>query len=282
MPLGGQAGFEVRVAGRAGEIARDLFPGHVQVRALTRPLLAAQHAGATGDASVGRGLAGEPEEVSRILAQAQLALLGPERLLNGPHGELDLPHPAGPRVDAVDHQVEVRVLAVVVRDDDGLVRQEPEVGNEPVRDPAHQCPVHRVGGIEAHRQVIDRLSRPRRRSESRHDRRGVVDRRCPDVLRLQPLDAAGLRAVRAQVKVDGELPEAGPVRFVADHRSVTAARISRSAFVAASASAPNPAAFALSIISWMGTNASDTRAILPTGSVHPATSVRRAYSAGLG
>lgn len=249
MPLGGQAGFEVGVAGGVGEIARDLFPGHVQVRALTRPLLAAQHAGATGDASVGRGLAGEPEEVSGILAQAQLALLRPERLLDGPHGERGLPHPARPRVDAVHHEVEVRVLAVVVRDDDGLVRQEPQVGKEPVRHPAHQCPVHRVSGIEAQRQVIDRLSRPRRGRESRHDGRGVVDRRCPYVLRLQPLDAAGLRAVRPEIEVGGELPEAGSVRFVADHRSVTAARISRSAFVAASASAPNPAAFALSIIS---------------------------------
>lgn len=187
--------------------------------------------------------------MSGILSQAQLALLDPERLLDGPHGERGLPHPARPRVDAVHHEVEVRVVAVVVRDDDGLVRQEPQVGKEPVRDPAHQCPVHRVSRIEAHRQVIDRLSRPRRGRESRHDGRGVVDRRCPDIARLQPLDAAGLGAIRAQVEVDGELPEAGPVRFVADHRSVTAARISRSAFLAASASATNPAAFALSIIS---------------------------------
>ena len=247
--LGGQAGFQVSVAGGAREVAREVLAGDRHVWPSARPFFAAEHAGAEGHASVRASLVREPEKVSGVFAQTELALLRAERLLDRPPGEVDLPHAPGARVHSIDHQVEVRVLAVVVGDDYRLIRRDLQVREEPVRHPAHECPVDRVGAVEAHRQVEDRARGWRRRSESRHHGGGVVDGGRPDVPGLQPLDTADLRTVGAAVEVIGQLAEAGPGCFVADHRSVTAARISRSASVAASDSPPKPAARAASIIS---------------------------------
>lgn len=249
MALGRQAGFQVGVAGGVREVARQVLAGDLHVWPSARPLFAAEHTGAAGHASVRASLIREPEEVSGVFPQTELALLRSERLLDRPLREVDLPHAPGARVHPVDHQVEVRVLAVVVRDDYRLMLRELQVREEPVCHPEHECPVDHVGAVEAHRQVEDRARGWRRRSESRHHGGGVVDGGRPDVPGLQPLDAADLRTVGAAVEVIGLLPEAGPGCFVADHRSVTAARISRSASVAASDSPPKPAARAASIIS---------------------------------
>ncbi|HEX8213774.1 MAG TPA: hypothetical protein VF584_26645 [Longimicrobium sp.] len=249
MALGRQAGFQVTVAGGVREVAREVLAGDLHVWPGARPFFAAEHAGAEGHASVRASLAREPEEVSGVFAETELALLRAERLLDRPLGEADLPDAPGARVHPIDHQVEVRVLAVVVRDDYRLMLRELQVREEPVGHLEHECPVDGVGQVEADRQVVDRGRGWRRRGESRHHGGAVVDGRRPDVPRLQPLDAAGLRTVGAAVEVIGLLPEAGPECFVADHRSVTAARISRSASVAASDSPPNPAARAASIIS---------------------------------
>lgn len=155
MPLRREPRLQVGEARRGGELASEVVPRDFQVRPDPRPCLAAENSRAAGSAPVGPGLAGEPEQVTGTFAQTELALLHPERLLDGPHREADLPDPSGPRVHAVHHQVEVRVVPVVVRDDEGLVLPQAEVGEQAVGHADHRRAVHPVGQVEADRQVVD-------------------------------------------------------------------------------------------------------------------------------
>lgn len=152
-------------------------------------------------------------------------------------------------MDAVDHQVDVRVGAVAVGDHDGLVLPQAEVLEKPVRDAYHQRAVHRVGRVEADREVVDGGAGGGCAGHHRHHGGRVAHGGRPDVPGLVPGDAPLLQAVVAALQVRGQGGEAAPVGLVPDHRSLTAARISRSASTAAPAFPPSPAATATSITS---------------------------------
>jgi hypothetical protein len=247
--LRGEPRLEVGVTAGAVEVARELRPRRLHVRHLARSLLAAEHAGAQRAAPLRPDLVRKPEQVPRVLAQPQLALLEPERAFHRLPGEVHLPDAAGAWVDPVDHQVEVRVVAVAVGDDHGLVLGEPEVGEEPVGHADHERAVDGILQVEADGEVVDGGFRGGCPSRQGHHGRSVAYCGRPDVPGLVPGDAAALRAVVPVLQVGGEIGEAGAQRLVPDHRSLTAFRIPRNAAVAASASAVNPTEAARSITS---------------------------------
>jgi hypothetical protein len=247
--LRGEPRLEVGVAAGISEVARELRARRLHVRHLARPLLAAEHASAQRAAPLGLDLIGKPKQVPRVLAQPQLALLQPERALHRLPGEGHFPDAAGAWVDPVDHQVEVRVVAVAVGDDHRLVFGQAEVGDEPVGHADHERAVDGDLQVEADGEVVDGRLRGGRPGCQGHHGRSVAYCGCPDVPGLVPGDAAAFRAVVPVLQVGGEIGEAGAQRLVPDHRSLTAFRIPRSAAVAASASAVNPTEAARSITS---------------------------------
>lgn len=95
--------------------------------------------------------------MSWILPEAQRPFLVAERPLDLTLGEVQLPHSSRARVHPVDQKVEVRVVAVAVRHDHRVVIGESEVEEELVRDARHRLPRDHVLGVEAHREMVDRL-----------------------------------------------------------------------------------------------------------------------------
>ena len=170
-------------------------------------------------------------------AQAELPLQQAKRAFDGSPGEVDLPHAPGAWVDAVHHQVEMRMIAVVVGNHDPLVLRKPEIHQQPVSDANHEVAVHPVVEVETDREMVDGGRRAGSRSHQGHHRGGVMDGRRPDVTRVGPVDAPVPGAVPAVLQIVGQLLEAATERLVPDHRSLTTLRIARSASVAASASA---------------------------------------------
>ena len=58
---------------------------------------------------------------------------------------------------AIDEHMDVRELAITVRDDDGLMFLQPQPVEDAVGHAFHRGAIHRVAGVEAEREVIDRL-----------------------------------------------------------------------------------------------------------------------------
>jgi hypothetical protein len=247
--LRGEPRFEVGVAAGIREVTRETHPRRLHVRHLARPLLAAEHAGAQRTAPVRPRLVRKPEQVPRILAQPQLALLEPERAFHRLPGEVQFPDAAGAWVDPVYHEMEMRVVAIAVGDDHRLVFGQAEVGDEPVGHADHERAVDGVLQVEADGEVVDGRLRGGCPGRQGHHGRPVAYCGRPDVPGLVPGNAAALRPVVPVLQVGREIGEAGAERLVPDHRSLTAFRISRSAAVAASASAVNPTEAARSITS---------------------------------
>lgn len=237
MPLRRQARRQVLVGPGEAEVGPDLLPRFLQVRGKPGALLAPQNAGAERPATVGPLLPRQPVEVARVLAEAECPFLVPQGPLNLPLGERQLPHASGPRVHAVDQQVEVRVAAVAVGNDERVVLGQPQVEEELVRDADHGLARDHVLGVEAHRQVVDGFPSGGGRRHRGHDGGGVADGRRPHVPPLEPVDPPLSEAVVAVLQVRGQGGETRRVRLVADHGSATVARIRRSASVASPAAA---------------------------------------------
>jgi hypothetical protein len=60
-------------------------------------------------------------KTARDLAQSQLAFLRAQGTLNSDVIPMAVPHAVGPGVDEVHHAVDMRVILVLVGDDDALV-----------------------------------------------------------------------------------------------------------------------------------------------------------------
>jgi hypothetical protein len=120
---------------------------------------------------------------------------------------------------AVHEHVEVRVRAVLVCDDQGLMAVQSERREHPVGDALHRRAVDRVGGVEGQREVIDGLLHAHvPRGRRAHDRRrefGVVRR---EVSRARPRDAPFLEPRATVHEVPGERPESDPAARHGDHR----------------------------------------------------------------
>lgn len=241
--------LQLLVAPGLRQVASDLRARPLHVRPLPRALFAAEHPGAARAAAGGTFLPVEPVQVPRRFPQPELPLQVAERALDLPPGEVRPPGPTASRIDAVDHQVEVGVRPVPVGDDDRLVLREPQVREKALRHQLHRLAVRRVGGVEAHREVVDRSARAGAGGGERHDHRGVPDRRRPDVPRDEPRHPPRLPPIAPVLQIGGEVVEAGRKGLVPDHQSENAPRISRSASVARRASSPIPIVSARSITS---------------------------------
>lgn len=241
--------LQLLVAPGLRQVAGDLGARPLHVRPLPRALLAAEHPGAAGAASDGTLLPLEPIQVPRRLPEPQLPLQVAQRALHLPPGEARPPRSAASRIDPVDHQMEVGVGSVAVRDDDRLVLRESKVSEKPLRHPQHRLAVRRIRGVEAHREVVDRSARAGAGGGECHDHRGVPDRRRPDVPRDEPRHPPRLPPVAPVLQVGGEVVEARREGLVPDHQSENAPRISRSASVARRASSGIPIVAARSITS---------------------------------
>lgn len=149
----------------------------------------------------GRGLAPRnARQPARHDAQPKLYLLRAQLLLDLRPVPPPFPCPVVHRVDAVDHDVQVRVARVLVREVDGLVLGEAQPAEHGVRNAGHAFAVHRVAGIEADGQVIDRALRQARlfRRGGHEARRGVgAPRR--QVAGVDPGNALALLPGRARL-----------------------------------------------------------------------------------
>lgn len=124
----------------------------------SRSLLAAQLAGATSDGEARARLARQEVQAACDFLKAELALLRAQRAFDPFVVATRLPHPVRPRVDERDHAVEMRVVLVAVRDDDGLVFGKFEVPQRSVGDAYQQVAPRRVGRRKADFKVVDRLA----------------------------------------------------------------------------------------------------------------------------
>jgi hypothetical protein len=87
-------------------------------------------------------------QVTRHLSQPERALLLAEHLLDRRHVLPPIPELPALRMHPVHEDVQVRVLAIAVRDDQRLVLFKAEPGEHPVGDPFHRRAVHRIAGVE--------------------------------------------------------------------------------------------------------------------------------------
>jgi hypothetical protein len=108
-------------------------------------------------------------------------------------------------VDAVDHQVDVRMARVTVRDDQRLVLPKSEVGQQPVGNAHHRRAIDVVVRVEREGDVVDRLLDPVRLRRGRaHEeaRRFRIVRR--QIARFDPGHPVGVAAVPAVLEVPSQ------------------------------------------------------------------------------
>ncbi len=231
---GGGPGVEAEVAqsrvqlgeaqgGRDG-LGHDLA-GTLQDGRHPGPLLAAHLAHPARPCAARRLLPGKEEERPRSLGQTELPLLLPQRALQAKVVHPVVPPQVGPRMDQVHHAVEVLVWLVPVRDDDGLVVGQVQVGQRAVRDGDHGRSGDPFVDRKADLQVVDgtlhHIVLARFRA---HLARGTGDRIRGDVPPFPPLHAVAPGAVRAPLQVPREGTE---IRFppaVPDHAGGTLGR----------------------------------------------------------
>ena len=151
-----------------------------------------------------------PETESSLLLAEHLL---DERLILPP-----FPRETGLRVNTVDEDVHVRMLAVAMRDDDRLVLRESQSLQHTIGDTLHRRAVDRVPGIEAQRDVVDRLLdavalRCRRSHELRGELR-IVGRQ---VTSRAPRHSLPLLAAPARGEIGGQRPEAPSAARNGDH-----------------------------------------------------------------
>jgi hypothetical protein len=171
---------------------------------------------------------------------------------------------------------------VAVRNDHAVVLRQPQIQQQLVRHCNHDLPRNSIIPIEAHREVIDRLACGGCGRHRRHHCGSVTYGRSPNVPTLEPVDSPSAQPVVAELQIHGKVREAGGVRLMPDHGSVTALRIRRKASVAPAAASTWPASAARSIACWIGMNASVTTPRRWIGIARLETRRRRPYSAGLG
>ena len=162
VPSQREAEFQVLVAARIAQIRGKLMARDLHVGPRPRTALPPHHSRTDRRASLGPDLARQAVQVAGVLAKSELAFLVPERPFDFAHREVDLPQAARHGMNPADHQVEVRVVAVPVRDDHREVILEAEVRDQPVSDGDHHGAAGPVSGIEADGQVIDGLPCRRR------------------------------------------------------------------------------------------------------------------------
>jgi hypothetical protein len=116
-------------------------------------------------------------------------------------------------MDAVEHDVHVRVLPVVVRDDQCLMILQPKVAQRAVRNAAHRLAVYGVAGIEAYGEVIDGLLHAlgiaRGASHQARSRLRIARRQ---VARFDPVHALGITG-----QIPPQTGEVGTNPRLADH-----------------------------------------------------------------
>lgn len=239
--------FQIGEARSVCEVGGDLGASDLDVWLNTGSVLATQHTCAQGHVPARPRLARQAIQVARIFAQPQLALQQAKGALYRLLRKGEFPHPPGAGMHPVDHQMEVGVVSVLVRHRDCLVFRQVQVTNQPVRHLQHEGPVCMVRRVKADGKVVGRCRSRRRRGEQRHYGCRIAKRRRPDVEWLIPGDPMNLSAISAGFEVGDEVVKAGAERFMADHRSLIASKISRSPAVARSASRANPAFRARSI-----------------------------------
>lgn len=155
---------------------------------------------------------------SRNYPQPELYLLRSQAALHPPVIPPLAPEHEPRRVHAVDDEVQVRVRAVLVRDDDGLVLLQAHVPEGAIGHAPHHRLVHRIVDVEADGEEVDRRAGAAHRAVRRraHEAGGELQVASREVVGLRPGNAV--------------LPAPGPPDLRVQHRTFEAAaqRVDRS------------------------------------------------------
>src|SRR3989454_7627855 len=126
-------------------------------------------------------------ETASNLPETELTLECPQCAFDARSVLPAVPGHPGLRMHAVDHDVHVRVVPVLMRDHERLVFGEPEVRQDTVRHGLHPLRCDRVCWVEIEREMVDRA------------------------LNARVLVGDGLHEHRSEVRiVEAEVPASGP------------------------------------------------------------------------
>lgn len=196
-----------------GRLPNQLVEGHVSCTLPFPELTRGERI-----AAIGRLVPFELEMVTRYLPQPELALLPAQRLLDTRVIVARIPCTPGVRMHSVDHEVDVRVLLVSMRDDEHLVLVESKVREHAIGDARYRGVVHRVAVIERDGEVVDRLLDAirlvSRRAHENARRARIVG---GQISGFNPVDAVRRSAALAAFEIANEPAKAAALGDLPDH-----------------------------------------------------------------
>ena len=214
---------------------------------------------------------------SRNNPQPELYLLRAQAALEPPVVPPLAPEDEPRRVHAVDDEVQVRVRAVLVRDDDGLVLLQAHVPEGALGHAPHHRLVHRIVDVEADGEEVDRRAGAAHRAVRRraHEAGGELQVASGEVVGLRPSDAV-LPAVPPDLHVPDRDFEATAQRVDrCDHRVTS---IAANWMLARAAPSSSPPGSASAMCAWCVSSLS-TRPASRTAPTSDSALLRRAAAA---